>query len=104
MVDITGIGNQPVQSGRAAERSSSSSRSRDGVAASVSSSSSASDSVEISAAAKESQTVSRLVGAVKSSPDVRAEAVAQAKQTLADGGFEGRNVSRQAAENILDSL
>ena len=102
MVDITGISNQPVHANRAADRSSPAARAKD--AASSNASGSASDSVEISAAAKEGQSVNRLVSAAKVSPDVRADAVAKAKQTLEDGGFAGRDVSRKAAENILDQL
>lgn len=103
MVDITGIGNQSVQSSRATERSQSTARSKEAKATSGGAST-VSDSVELSEGAREGQTLNRLVGSAKSSPDVRAEAVSQAKQTLADGGFEGREVSRRAAENILDSI
>lgn len=101
MVDITRIDNQTVQSTRSAERTNASSRAKSS-SASTSSSNVTTDSVEISAAAKEGQTVARLVSAAKAEPSVRADAVEKAKDTLAKGGFEGREVSRKTAEKILD--
>lgn len=102
MVDITGIGNQPVQSTRNTDRASASARAKDSQASSGSGTSG--DSVEISAGVREGQTVGRLVDGAKATPEIRSEAIARAKETLDNGGFEGRDVSRKAAENILDML
>ncbi|MFH1737462.1 MAG: flagellar biosynthesis anti-sigma factor FlgM, partial [bacterium] len=101
-VDIRSIGNLQPQP-RVTERSggSSAAASKKAVAGEPSSQS---DSVEISTGAKEAQAVSRLVGSAQSSPDIRPEAVQRARETLERGGYEGVEVSREAAKNILGLL
>ena len=56
---------------------------------------------EISAGAKEAHTVGRLVQSARSQPEVRAEAVARAKEKLENGEYEGVVVSRETAKKIL---
>ncbi len=102
MVDIGVIGNQ-FQPNRVTERSTGSS----GVTSKKSASAAKSttkDSVEISSDAKEAQNVVRLVKAARSSPDVRTDAVERARETLAKGGYDGVEVSREAAKNMLGLL
>jgi hypothetical protein len=62
------------------------------------------DSLEISSGAKEAQVVSHLVEAARSSPSVRPDAVEHARETLAQGGYEGEQVSREAAKRIAEEL
>ena len=101
MVDIRSIGNLQPQP-RVTERSGGSSAAASKKAAA--SEPSQSDSVEISAGAKEAQVASRLVESAQSSPDIRPEAVQRARETLERGGYDGVEVSREAAKNILGLL
>ncbi|MGI6458460.1 MAG: flagellar biosynthesis anti-sigma factor FlgM [bacterium] len=99
MVDITGVNSQPNQPNRIENRSvskSSASKSKES-----STSGSAGDRIEISADAKEAHTVGRLVQSARSQPEVRAEAVARAKEKLENGEYEGVVVSRETAKKIL---
>ena len=100
MVDIVGIGssNQP---NRVSDRPAAKNASK---AKESTSSSSQSDRIEISAGRKEADVVKRLVNLAQSEPDIRAEAVAQAKERLANGEYEGREVSRETAKRILGIL
>lgn len=99
MVDIVGI-NTTQHQARVSERSSA--RNIGSKSSETSSSSSSSgDRIEISAGAKEASAVRRLVGLAQAEPDVRPQAIAQAKERLANGEFEGIDVSRQTAKKIL---
>ncbi len=100
MVDILGINTTQTQASRVSERSSTRSASTKSTRDSGSSPSSG-DRIEISAGAKEASAVRRLVSIAQAEPDVRPEAVAQAKERLANGEFSGVEVSRQAAKKIL---
>lgn len=103
MVDILGISTTQNQASRVSERSSTRSVSSKTSTSSESSSSSASsgDRIEISAGAKEASAVRRLVSIAQAEPDVRPDAVAQAKERLARGEYDGVEVSRQTAKKIL---
>lgn len=102
MVDIVGISTTQNQANRVAERGSTRGVSSKSSSSSESSSSSGTgDRIEISAGAKEASLVQRLVGLAQSEPDTRPEAVERAKEKLANGEFEGTEVSRQAAKKIL---
>ncbi len=100
MVDIVGINSAQNHANRVTERASSKNigtKTRE----SNSSAPSSGDRIEISAGAKEASAVSRLIGLAQAEPDVRPEAVAQAREKLASGQFEGLDVSRNAAKKIL---
>ena len=102
MVDIRSIGNLPPQT-RVPERTGAPSVTSTKKAA-VTESAPSSDSVQISQGAKEAQVVSRLVSDAKSTPDIRPEVVQKARETLERGGYDGVEVSREAARNILGLL
>lgn len=104
MVDIGSVGNLPLQPSRVERSSRSPGAASKPPVAGESSAGDNADSIEISAGAKKAQTVSRLVEAAQSSPPVRADAVEQARETLAQGGYEGEEVSREAARRIADEL
>ena len=100
MVDIVGINSTNNQVNRVADRSvakvsSSKGREPDSSSAEVG------DRIEISAGAKEASVLTRLVSSAQAEPDVRPEAVSRAKEKLDSGGFNGIEVSRQAAKKIL---
>ena len=101
MVDILGINATQNQANRVTEKSSARGTSSKTSASSSSSSASTGDRIEISAGAKEASAVRRLVGLAQTEPDVRPEAVAQAKEKLANGEFNGAEVSRETAKKIL---
>ncbi|MBN2325721.1 MAG: flagellar biosynthesis anti-sigma factor FlgM [Candidatus Omnitrophica bacterium] len=100
MVDISGIGNTQNQANKITERSSTRSGGSKSNEAS-SSSSAASDRLEISAGAKQAGAVQRLTSLAQTSQDVRPEAVAQAREKLEKGEYEGVEVSRETAKKIL---
>lgn len=97
MVDIVGI-NSTNQPNRVSDRPAAKNASK---AKESPSSSSQSDRIEISAGRREADAVRRLVQLAQAEPDIRAEAVAQAKEKLANGEYEGREVSRETAKSIL---
>ncbi len=102
MVDITGINATPQQANRVSGRTANktdAAKNTEAVSAV-----NGGDRIEISAGAKEAQTVQKLVSSAQSEPDVRPEAVARAKERLENGEYEGVDVSRQAAKNILGVL
>jgi anti-sigma28 factor (negative regulator of flagellin synthesis) len=98
MVDIVGISSSS-QTNRVSDRPSAK-----GSAAKVkstSSPSSQSDRIDISAGKREADAVKRLVSLAQSGSDIRPEAVTQAKEKLANGEYEGIEVSRETAKRIL---
>jgi anti-sigma28 factor (negative regulator of flagellin synthesis) len=101
MVDIVGINSAQNHANRVTERGSAKNVGSKTRESSSSSSSSSGDRIEISAGAKEASAVSRLMGLAQAEPDVRPEAVAEAREKLANGEFEGLDVSRDAAKKIL---
>ncbi len=101
MVDIVGLNNNTNQPNRVDKSSSKGVNARNKEAPETTSSSVAKDTIDIAAGAKEAQAVKRLIASAQAQPDVRADAVEAAKQKLANGGFDGRDVSEQAARKIL---
>lgn len=100
MVDISSIGNTQNQANKITERNST--RGAESKSAETSSNSSASsDRLEISAGAKQASAVGRLANLAQASQDVRPEAVAQAKEKIEKGEFEGIEVSRETARKML---
>ncbi|MDX9753374.1 MAG: flagellar biosynthesis anti-sigma factor FlgM [bacterium] len=98
MVDIVGLGSATHQPNRISDRPAakgSAAKGKDSVSVS------AGDRIEISAGRKEADAVNRLVQMAQSEPEVRAEAVARAKEKLANGEYEGIEVSRATAKKIL---
>lgn len=59
------------------------------------------DTIDIGAGAREASVVQRLVAAAQASPNVRADAVAAAKEKLANGEFNTRAAFEGAAKGIL---
>lgn len=59
------------------------------------------DTIELGAGAREASVVSRLVSSAQASPNVRADAVAAAKEKLANGEFNTRAAFEGAAKGIL---
>lgn len=101
MVDISGINSSNNQLNRVTDRSGNRAGGVSKNKADSPGATSQSDRIEISASAKEASAITRLVSSAQSEPDIRPEAVAQAKAKLESGGFEGVEVSRQAARKIL---
>ncbi len=99
MVDIVGLNSTQNQINRITERATT--RVASAKSKETSSASSPSDRIEISAGAKEASIVRRLVGVAQAEPDVRPDAVAQAKERLANGQYQGIEVSRETAKKIL---
>ena len=104
-MSITGVNNTPNQPNRVTERGGVT-RNSDVKSKEVQSTSSStnSDSIEISAGAKEAGTVQRLTQSAQTSPDIRVDVVAAAKEKLANGEYEGVEISRQTAEKLAKSL
>ncbi|MBZ0258939.1 flagellar biosynthesis anti-sigma factor FlgM [bacterium] len=100
MVDIVGINSSANHPNRVGDRGSvakgSSSQAKE-----TSSTTTNSDRIEISAGARQVGVLSRLVKTAQAEPNVRADAVARAKEKLENGEFEGVEVSRDAAKKIL---
>lgn len=102
MVDIVGINSSSNQPNRVSDRSQVGKSGGQKARETGSSSSSApTDRIEISAGVREAGVLNRLVQTAQAQPEVRAEAVAAAKEKLANGEFEGVEVSRNAAKKIL---
>jgi anti-sigma28 factor (negative regulator of flagellin synthesis) len=99
MVDLTGVNAQSNQANRVTERAAA--KSGGTKAKEPAAMAPPTDRIEISAGAKEAQTISHLVQLAQAEPEIRPEAVAQAKEKLAQGGYEGIEVSRQTAKKIL---
>ncbi len=99
MVDLTGINTQANQANRVTERPApkgTSAKSNEPAATP-----SPTDRIEISAGAKEAQTVSNLVQLAQAESDIRPSVVTQAREKLEQGGYDGLEASRQAAKKIL---
>lgn len=101
MVDIFGINSTPNQPNRVTDRPVSKASSSKTKETTSSSSTTSSDRIEISSGAKEAQSINRLITVAQAQPEVRADAVARAKERLENGEYKGVEVSRQAARRIL---
>ncbi|MFB3787284.1 MAG: flagellar biosynthesis anti-sigma factor FlgM [bacterium] len=99
MVDLTGINTQANQANRVTERAVS--KGTGAKANEPAATPSPTDRIEISAGAKEAQTISNLVQLAQAESDMRPAVVAQAKEKLEQGEYEGIEASRQAAQKIL---
>ncbi|MBI1387363.1 MAG: hypothetical protein GC154_02815 [bacterium] len=100
MVDLSSIqpsSNRPNQISERSVSKTSSNRAKE----SSSTPSTSTDRIEISAGAREAGVLNRLVKSAQSEPDVRVDAVEQARQRLANGEYEGVEVSRETAKKIL---
>ncbi len=98
MVDIVGINTTNQQTNRVSGTPSKGNVSK---GRESNSTNATGDRIEISAGAKEAQSVKRLVSSAQAEPDFRPEAVAAAKEKLEKGEFDGIEVSRQTARKIL---
>lgn len=99
MVDITGVNSSNLQPNRVTDRSST--RSSSSSSSGTTGSSSTGDRIEISSGARQASSLRSLVQTAQAEPDVRPEAVAQARERLESGGYQGAEVSREAAKKIL---
>ncbi len=100
MVDIVGINSSANQPNRVGGRDNVA-KGSSSEAKSSSSTTPASDRIDISAGARQVGVLSRLVKTAQAEPNVRADAIARAKEKLENGEFEGVDVSRDAAKKIL---
>ena len=99
MVDIVRINSSGSQVNRIPDRASP--KASEAKASSGSSSSLPTDTLDIGTGAREASIVKRLISIAQSEPNVRAEAIAVAKEKLSNGDFEGIEVSRDTAKRIL---
>lgn len=98
MVDIVGLNTTTQNAARIADRANARASSSKGK---ENSSAVAGDRIEISAGAKEAQSIKRLVSAAQAEPDFRPEAVSKAREKVENGELDGIEVSRQTARKIL---
>lgn len=99
MVDIVRINSTGSQVNKIPDRPAA--KSTESSSSSASSSAPQTDTIELGAGAREASVVSRLVSAAQAEPNVRADAVAAAKEKLANGEFNTRAAFEGAAKGIL---
>lgn len=99
MVDLIGINSNNLNPNRVQDRSSA--RSSEVKRDTANTGNTSSDRIEISSGARDMSALRNLVQTAQAQPEVRTEAVEKARQKLENGEFNGVEVSREAAKNIL---